>query len=109
MEPIGALGLRGGIDLARKRSGEAFAGRGGAVVLKPAFDGARAGQRAEVQALQLGRDGGGADQALPGGRLGVGLGRRRTVGMARSDSGGIHGARWRARVRSNWPSTPDSG
>src|SRR5512144_513637 len=73
MELVGALGLRGGVDLARQQPGEAFAGRGQAVALGHALDGARAGQRADVEALQLGQDGGGPDQAVAGSRRGVGL------------------------------------
>ena len=58
MELVGAPGLRGGVDRVRQQPGEAFAGRDEAVAPEHALDGARAGQRADVQALQLGQDGG---------------------------------------------------
>jgi hypothetical protein len=73
MELVGALRRRGGVDLARPQPGPALAGRGAAVALEHALDGARAGQRSDIQALQLGQDGGGPDQAGAGGRRGVGL------------------------------------
>src|SRR5262249_17724031 len=53
--------------------GYAHARRGHAVALEHAFDGARVGQWADTEGLEFGQDGAGADQAVAGGRGGMGL------------------------------------
>jgi hypothetical protein len=59
--------------LAWQQGGQADPGRGQAVPPQDALDGARAGERADAQGLQLGQDGRGPDEAVAGGRRGVGL------------------------------------
>jgi hypothetical protein len=70
---VGGPGLRAGVVLPWQQRGQADAGRGEVVALQDALDGALAGKRSDAEALQLGEDGTGPDQAVAGGRRGVGL------------------------------------
>ena len=70
---VGGPGLRAGPLLARQQRGQADPRRGQAVALQDALDGALAGQRADAEGLEFGEDGRGPDQAVAGGRRGVGL------------------------------------
>src|SRR5262249_46357122 len=70
---VASPGLRARPRLARQQRGEAYPRRGQTVALEHAFDGALTGERADAQDFQLGQDGGGADQAVPGRWGGVGL------------------------------------
>src|SRR5262249_23188879 len=73
MQFVGGPGLRTRVLLTWQQRGQADPGRGQAVALQDALDGAFAGKRSEAEALQLGEDGTGSDQAGAGGRRGVGL------------------------------------
>ena len=73
MEFVGGPGLRAGVLLAWQQRGEADPGRGQTVALQDSLDGPLAGERTDVQGLQLGTDGRGPDQAVAGGRRGMGL------------------------------------
>ena len=70
---VGGPRLRSGVVRAWQQRGQADAGRGEVVALQDARDGALAGQRSDAEALQLGADGTGPDQAVAGGWRGVGL------------------------------------
>jgi hypothetical protein len=73
VEVVGGPGLRAGVLLARQQRGQAGPRRGHVIALQDALDGALARERSDAEALQLGEDGRGADQAVAGGRRGVGL------------------------------------
>src|SRR5262249_21780258 len=65
--------LRAGVLLAWQQGGEADPRRGQAVALQDALDGPLAGEGANPQGLEFGEDDRRADQAVAGGRRGVGL------------------------------------
>ena len=70
---VGPLRLGRGVDLTGERLGQAHAGRGDAVALEHALDGAQAGEGAQVEGLELGEDRTGPDQAVARPRAGVAL------------------------------------
>ena len=73
MELVGGPGLWAGVLLARQQGGQADPRRGHVVALQDALDRALARQWPDAEALQLGEDGWGADEAVACGRRGVGL------------------------------------
>src|SRR5262249_5201806 len=66
VEFVGGPGLRAGPLLAGQQRGQADARRGQAVALEHALDGARVGQRADVEGLEFGQDGRGPDEGAAG-------------------------------------------
>ena len=73
VEFVGGPGLRTGPLLAGQQRSETDPRRGQAVALEHALDGARVGQRVDTEGLEFGQDGRGPDEAVAGGRRGVGL------------------------------------
>src|SRR3954469_20397074 len=73
VELVGCPGLWSGVLLTWQQRGQADPRRRQAVALQDPLDGAFAGERADAQGLQLGPDGRGPDQAVAGGRRGMGL------------------------------------
>jgi len=73
VELVGGSGLRPGPLLAGQQRGEPDARRGQTVALEHALDGARVGQRTDVEGLAFGQDGRGPNEAVAGRRRGVGL------------------------------------
>jgi hypothetical protein len=72
-EVVRGAGRRAGVLPARQQGGRADPRRGPVVALRDAPDGALARGRPDAEALQLGEDGGGAEEAGAGGRRGAGL------------------------------------
>ena len=70
---VGGSGLWPGPLLAWQQRGEADPWCGQPVALQHALDGARVGQRVDVEGLEFGEDGRGPDEAVACGRRGVGL------------------------------------
>ena len=73
VELVGGPGLRPRPLLAGQQRGEPDPRCGQAVALEHALDGARVGQRTDVEGLEFGQDGRGPDEAVAGRRRGVGL------------------------------------
>src|SRR5262249_9738796 len=70
---VGGAGLRAGVVLPGQQWGQAHPWGRQAVALEDALDGALAGEGPDAQGSQLAQDGGGPDEAVAGGRGGVGL------------------------------------
>src|SRR5262249_55927296 len=70
---VGGTGLRPGVLLAGQQRGQAHPRGRQAVAPQDALDGARTGEGPDTQGAQLAQDDGGPEEAVAGGRRGVGL------------------------------------
>src|SRR5271170_1442918 len=70
---VGGPGLRARVVLPWQERGQADPRRGQVVALQNTLDSTLAGKRSDAETLQFGEDGRGSDQAVAGGRRGVGL------------------------------------
>src|SRR5688500_5384041 len=73
VEFVGGPRLRTGVLLAWQQRGQADPGRGQAITLQDTLDGALAGEGTDPQGFEFGQEDRGSDEAVAGGRRGVGL------------------------------------